>query len=64
MILCHGGSEYMIFCHGMIMTCDDMMSFNCMMVTCYDMVSCNDMMVAFWAYDSLNQYYGEFATIR
>ncbi len=78
MTLCYGYSEDMIYCNGMIVTCDDVISCNgmmvtcddmisCdgMMVTCDDMISCNGMMVAFWRYDSLSKYHtdGNFVKI-
>ncbi len=53
----------MISCNGIIVHCDDMISCNGMRVTFDDMVSCNGMIVAFWRFDSLEQYDGDFVMI-
>ncbi len=47
----------------MIVICEDLISYNGMMVTCDDMIPYNGMMVAFWRYDCLYQYDGDFVTI-
>ncbi len=63
MTLCHYAGYDMIYCNGMIVTCDDMISCNCVVVTCDDMMSCNVTMVALRRYDSLYQYDVDFMRI-